>query len=62
VASVGENRDKYIILLGKLHGQRNLKDLHENGSILLKWILKRQNWSASNMLIFIDRIGVRQIC
>jgi hypothetical protein len=36
---VGENRDKYAILLGKLDGQRHFKDLHENGNILLKWIL-----------------------
>jgi len=36
VARVGENRDKYAVLLGKLDGQRYLKDLRENGNILLK--------------------------
>jgi hypothetical protein len=29
VACVGENKDKYVILLRKLDGQRHLKDLHE---------------------------------
>jgi hypothetical protein len=53
VARVGENRDKYAILLGKLDGQRHLKDLREKGNILLKWILKKQNWNLSNMLILI---------
>ena len=41
MARVVENRDKYVILLGKLDGQRHLKDLHENGNILLKWIFKK---------------------
>jgi hypothetical protein len=39
--TLGENRDKYDVPLGKLQGQRTLIDLHKKLNILLKWLLNK---------------------
>jgi hypothetical protein len=43
VAQIGEKRNAYRILVGKPEGKNHYEDLDVGGSIILRWILKRQD-------------------
>ena len=46
VARVGERRAAYRILVGKLKETDNIEDIDVNGTVMLKWIVKKSVGSA----------------
>jgi hypothetical protein len=57
---MGKNENAYGIMLGKPEGRSYLEDLHVDGKIILKWILKMYDgraWTGFNCV----RIGRRYV-
>jgi hypothetical protein len=45
-------------LVGKMKERDNLNDLDENGNVILKQILKKQDWRAWTVIVWLMELGL----